>query len=265
MERFKDINKEDRQLLFKMIFGAWRERAELNEIVFPNSRDKTSSMSGFVNKGKSSEDIEKALKVLLSVDRMAGMPDMAVFGKDKAAKGEFATDVMLFLKKAKEYLKSHSQLEASQTIICAAKTITSLVKDVNDKHIGFTEAQKSMSALWYGISALLESMECLPFSLLKDVSKPLHNAVFASSGYCRHEILTFRNAVLSHTVALWRHAILRPSAARESFKIFTELTGKRPSSEMISEFCGSFVESEHSTIRDEQPLAGLARCGKFAE
>ena len=267
--KFKTLTKEEREELFKMVFGPWKERKELNEIVFPNSRktsgeiqekdkadlkkkkaaqSKSSSMSQFMRNGKSSDDIEAALKTLLSV-----APNMSAFGKDKPGKGEFDTDVLLFRKKAGEYLRRHSILYVSRTIAEAAKAIAFLAHDLSVDNLSFAKNKCAMSALWCGISASLESIDEIPFSLMRDLCKPLHAAISASSKYCKLEVETFHAAIEKHAAELWRHAVLSPAAARESFQIYGKLTGRTLPSELVDEFCASCTPVNSERGAQHQP------------
>lgn len=262
-KKFREISKEEREQLLKMIFGPWRERKELNDVLFPNSeaiqratcaetpddarkaarmaaKSRTASMTQFMNRGKSSGEIEAALKVLLSIDPMAGAPNMAAFGKDKAIEGEFSTDVMVFKKNAARYLKRISQFDACQNIEVATIAIEALACDLDNKAIGHQEATMAMSTLWHGITALLEGMGNVPFSLLRDLGKSIHDAVSASSKHCKLEIKTFHAVAERHAKSLWRHASLGPAEARTSFNILAELTGRRIPPELTECFCASF-------------------------
>ena len=197
--------------------------------------------------GKSSKVIEAALKVLLSPDPMAGAPNMEAFGKDQAGKDEFATDISVFADKALKYLKIRSKLLASQTITRAAKAIVKLAKDVKKGKKGQGEVQAAMGALWYGIAASLESMENIQFSLVRDLCKPLHIAASASSKLCGAEIKAFHAAVGKHSAVLWQHAVHGPVEARDSFSIFSELTGKRPDAKLVAVFAGHSIQTNPPT------------------
>lgn len=249
---FRNMSKEEREQLLTMVFGPWKERAELNDILFPDSKNgksRFSSMWELLNHGKSAGVIEAALEILLSQDPMAGEPNMDAFGKDQARKDEFATDISVFADNAFKYLKSRSELLASQTITSAAKAIVKLAQDVKKGKKGQEDAQAAMGALWYGIAALLESMENIKFSLVRDLCKPLHIAASASSKLCGAEIKAFHAAVGKHSAVLWQHAVHGPVEARDSFSIFSELTGKRPDAKLVADFCRSFNSDKSSNAR----------------
>ena len=247
---FKNMSREKKEKLLAMVFGPWKERAELNDILFPNAKNgksRFSSMWELLNHGKSAGVIEAALEILLSQDPMAGEPNMEAFGKDKASKDEFRTDIAVFAANASKYLEEHSLLVASQTIARATKAIVSLARNLKNGEKGGEEARAAMGALWYGIAASLESMENIPFELLRNLCKPLGAAVSASSSQCRAEIEAFHAAAGKHSEVLWRHAALGPAEARESFTIFGELTGKRPNAGLVEDFCGAFPAGKSSS------------------
>ena len=247
---FKNMSREEREKLLAMVFGPWMERAKLNEILFPDSKNgksRFSSMWELLNHGKSAGVIEAALEILLSQDPMAGEPNMEAFGKDKASKDEFRTDIAVFAAKASKHLAKHSLQVASQTIARAAKAIVSLAGKMKKGEKGGEEARAAMGALWYGIAASLESMEDIPFELLQNLCKPLGAAVSASSSQCRAEIEAFHAAAGKHSAVLWRHAVRGPAEARESFRVFVELTGKRPNAGLVEDFCGAFLPGKSSS------------------
>ena len=247
---FKSMSREKREKLLAMVFGPWKERAELNDILFPNAKNgksRFSSMWELLNHGKSAGVIEEALKILLSQDPMAGEPNMDAFGKDKASKDEFRPDIAVFADKASKHLEKYSLLKVSQTIAHAAKTIVSLAGSLKKGEKGREEAQAAMGALWYGIAASLESMENIPFAFLRNLCKPLGAAVTASSSWCGAEIEAFHAAAGKHSAVLWRHAALGPAEARESFRLFGELTGKRPNAGLVEDFCSAFPPGKSSS------------------
>ena len=239
---FKHMSRKERENLLAMVFGPWKERAELNAILFPNIKNGKSTFPGPCGlvHGKSADVIEAALKIVLSVDPMAGEPNMVAFGKDKAGKDEFRTDIAVFAANASKYLAKHSMFVASQTIARAAKAIVSLAGNLKKGEKGRKEARAAMGVLWCGIAASLESMENIPFTLLRNLCKPLGAAVSASSNLCKAEIEAFHAAADKHSAVLWRHAVFGPAEARESFRIFGVLTGKRPDAGLVEDFCGAF-------------------------
>ena len=248
-KEFKNMSKEERENLLAMVFGPWKERAELNGILFPNIKNGKSKFPctcGLVH-GKSEGVIEAALKILLSVDPMAGEPNMEAFGKDKAGKDEFRTDIAVFAANASKYLAQHSLFVANHTIARAAKAIVSLAGSLKSGEKGREEARAAMGVLWCGIAASLESMENIPFAHLRNLCKPLGAAVSASSNLCKSEIEAFHAAAGKHSAVLWRHAVLGPAEARESFRIFGVLTGKRPDAGLVADFCGAFPSGKSSS------------------
>lgn len=244
---FKSLSKEAREWLFRVVFGEWKERAELHSALFPKPtyQQPASAMSQLVNRGKGGDEIDKLLGLLLAVVPWAGVANLRDAGEDQAVAGEFRTDVEEFRKNAQRYLRRNDWVWAVERIRATTDAISSVARAAKADQKDLDVAERIVSVLWSGIIELLRNMEEMPFAGMKELAEPLCQALADSAGCCRQGIPEKVRTALSEKMGgLWKHALLGEREARESFKIHSHLMGKEIPASVVETFCSGFRAGE---------------------
>lgn len=245
---FDALPKEEREWFFMCIFGEWKERSELNAILFPNAKKKSSrssSMSQLFNakKGKSFGKIASALEVLFAVEPLAGATP---HGRDCAADNEFKTDISKFYTNAKHYYRRFSRTLEVERIKMAAATISSLSEAAAEGNA--VEKYRAIKTLWRGIVAVISNMHSISFPVMKNISEPLAQAVSSSALHCPTAQIRAQNdtsvellrKVLSEKmVGVWKHALLGVREAKDSVRVYARLMDeKNVPAGLLDALCG---------------------------
>lgn len=246
---FATLSKEEREWFFMCIFGEWKERSELNEILFPDAIKKSSrssSMSQLFNEGKSFGKIASALEVLFAVEPLAGKTDSPPHGRDCATDNEFKTDISKFYTNAKHYYRRFSRTLEVERIKMAAATISSLSAAATEDN--GVEKYRAIKTLWKGIVAVISNMHSISFPVMKNISEPLAQAVSSSALHCPTAQIRAQNdtsvellrKVLSEKmVGVWKHALLGGREAKDSVRVYTRLMDeKNVPAGLLEALCG---------------------------
>lgn len=233
-----DLAKEERSRLFRFFFGDWKERSELNDVLFPEAKSKSALVSVLINRGKLPRDIEAILKLLLSIEPMAGKMVAEHYGEDRAALDEFKADLEEFFMNAKEYFRMRDTTDPGEKVATVAELISGIGGSMAPDSSDFPFACKAMEALLQGLTALLGTMHSIPFFLMEEISVPVRKAIDAGTNYCsRDAIEMLRNTLLEKMDGLWKHAVLGPREAKSSFEVYSRLIGEKIPLETIKAFC----------------------------
>lgn len=235
-----DLAKEERKRLFRFFFGDWKERSELNDVLFPEAKSKSALVSVLFNRGKLPRDIEAILKLLLSIEPMAGKIVAEHYGEDRAALDEFKADLEDFFMNAKEYFRMRDSTSPGEKVAAVAEMIPGIAGSMAPDNSDFPFACKAMETLLQGLTALLGTMHSIPFSLMEEISVPIRKAIDAGTKYCsRDAIEMLRNMLLEKMDGLWKHAVIGPREAKNSFEVYSRLMGEKVPLEAIKAFCAT--------------------------
>lgn len=244
---FKSLSQEAREWLSRVVFGEWKERAELNSVLFPAStyQQPPAEMTKLFKYGIGGDEIDKLLGVLLAVVPWAGVANLRDGGEDRAVDGEFRTDVAEFRKNAERYLRRHDWVLVGERLRATTDAISSVARAAKGNQEALDVAGRMVSVLWSGIIVILRNMEEMPFSGVKELAEPLCQALADSEGCCRRELQEKVRTALSEKMGgLWKHALLGEREAWESFKIYAHLMGGEIPASVVETFCAGFRAGE---------------------
>ena len=248
-----NLSKEERERLFRFFFGDWQVRSELNAVLFPGAKStkiQSSSMTQLINRGKSSRVIAATIKLLLSIEPMAGKMVVEHYGEDRAALDEFKTDMEEFFMNAKEYFRMRDTTGPGEKIAAVAEMISDIAISMAPDTSDFPYARRAMEALLQGMTAFVGTMHSIPFPLMEEISFPIRKAIDASSKYCsRATIEMLRNMLLEKMECLWKHAVGGPREAKDSFEVYSRLMGEKVPLQAIEAFCAVSRSASRGKMR----------------